>query len=889
MLGRLQMDIDTCIKKYCELSGAAFQPKRAKGNVLGKVKDIWNTRGKYSSTRLASEIQTIVESVEGDAHAKFMNSNAACKTGQPFVDGATGLNNPVEVVVEEAKSIWTNAISRIQCIVSIGTGVLNFKKFGDDVKEVVETLIAISTETEDTERRFLQSHESLGLSGRYFRYNVDKGLGEIGLDEHNGVNWIIRATESYLEEPRLEKTIKDFVTAHDPSIYTIILLARAVSNLTGNWFLEGEFDKWGTQHHSFLWLYGKAGCGKTVLSSTIIHKISSKIREEGLGVLAYYYISFRDKESQEVYPLVCSLLTQLVRGLVREVRPGQYYLPTAFRNLYDNYQPASEPTMEDLIATFQGVSGESKKIYIVIDALDECPLQRDREDIIKFLKEFSLCVQSSMHILITSREEKDIRDTINEVLEEKCHRVSIQNVRVNDDIRVYLQTSMAEDSVFRKWPCQVQDKVIEHLMEKANGVFRYVQCQLITLRECLRPKDIEKALNELPKDLDETYSRMLSQIRERYVDTAYTIIQWLAFSGRPLKLSEAAEVVVFTEGPSLDCERYPVSVDPTNRFDPQHVPAILSGLVIMSGLDGRVNTGREEVITFAHFSVKEYLECNRVEPKRFRLLGSAAHWFILKSCLAYIHRYDNQPSKEAGSEQLPLLLYACKYWPHHAIALYRCEDQAVGRMAELLTIHKGPTLILSARVALGLNNHQFQETLSPIFHWLKCLEGGNSFTELTFDFESDSALHSASGMGEKGLVKLLLDSGVNVRKEDLDKRTALHRAAFHGHEEVVEQLLQNGADIQKKDYGGGTPLASAIENGYDVVIKLLLMKGAKVGYDYIPNVSDLHPDPSYWWLTPASLAIAACKWALLPPVGNRWLTPASLAIAVGKWALLPPG
>jgi hypothetical protein len=273
----------------------------------------------------------------------------------------------------------------------------------------------------------------------------------------------------------------------------------------------------------FLW--SVAGCGKTILSSTVIDEISNKTSKEVPAALAYYYISFRDKESQKLYHLVCSLLTQLVRGLVHQVRPGQYYIPTAFRNLYDKYQLASEPTMEDLITTFQGVSGESKEIYIVIDALDECPLQRDREDVIKFLKELSLCVQSSIRILITSREERDIKDTINEVLGEKCHRVPIQNKRVDDDIRVYLQTSMAEDSVFRKWPPQVQDKVIKHLMEKADSVFRYVQCQLITLRECLRLKDIEEALNQLPKDLDETYSRMLSQIRERYVDTAYTILQ----------------------------------------------------------------------------------------------------------------------------------------------------------------------------------------------------------------------------------------------------------------------------------------------------------------------------------------------------------------------------
>jgi hypothetical protein len=587
-----------------------------------------------------------------------------------------------------------------------------------------------------------------------------------------------------------------------------------------------------------------AGCGKTILSSTIIDKID----EEKLGVLAYYYFSFRDKRSQEVRLLLYSLLTQLVRGLVHEVPelPGRYYLPKAFRDLYSKYQPASEPRMEDLTVTFRGTSRESKEIYIVIDALDECSLQKDREDVIKFLKEFSLYAQSSTHILITSREEKDIKDTIKEVLGEKCHSVSIQDKRVDDDIRVYLQTSMAEDSILRKWPHELKDKVVEDLMKKANGVFRYVQCQLVTLRQCLREKDIKEALNRLPKDLDETYSRMLSQISDIYVDAAYTILQWLAFSNRPLRLIEAAEVVVFTEGPSLDCERYPVSSDPTNRFDPQHIRAILSGLVTVSSLDGRVNTGQDGVITFAHFSVKEYLECNRVEPKRFRLLESAAHWFILKSCLAYIHRYDNRPSKEASSEQLPLLLYACKYWPHHAIALYRREDQAVGRIAELLTIHKGPTLILSTRVALGLKNHQFQETLSPILHyWFQYLEGGNSFTELTFDFESDLALHSASNTGKKELVKLLLDCGTDVNKVDRWKRTALHRAARNGHGPVVKLLLQNGADIEKKEDGKGTPLASAIENGYDVVIKLLLMKGAKVNYDYIPNVSDLHSDPSY--------------------------------------------
>ena len=96
---------------------------------------------------------------------------------QTFVDGATGLNNPVEQVLEEAKSIWPDAIQkgRIQCLISVGTGVPDLKDFGDNLKEVVETLKEIATETENTERRFYGTHELLGIGDRYFRFNVHKG------------------------------------------------------------------------------------------------------------------------------------------------------------------------------------------------------------------------------------------------------------------------------------------------------------------------------------------------------------------------------------------------------------------------------------------------------------------------------------------------------------------------------------------------------------------------------------------------------------------------------------------------------------------------------------------------------------------------------------------
>ena len=63
---------------------------------------------------------------------------------QTYVDGATGHNNPVEEVLKEAKSIWGDLGARLQCLVSIGTGKADLKHFGDDLRQIVKTLVAIA-------------------------------------------------------------------------------------------------------------------------------------------------------------------------------------------------------------------------------------------------------------------------------------------------------------------------------------------------------------------------------------------------------------------------------------------------------------------------------------------------------------------------------------------------------------------------------------------------------------------------------------------------------------------------------------------------------------------------------------------------------------------------
>lgn len=79
MLGRLQMDIDTCIDKYLKLSASAFQLKRSKANILGKARDLAHLTGAYRSECLVDEFKRAARELEGNEEAKLAHQDATCR------------------------------------------------------------------------------------------------------------------------------------------------------------------------------------------------------------------------------------------------------------------------------------------------------------------------------------------------------------------------------------------------------------------------------------------------------------------------------------------------------------------------------------------------------------------------------------------------------------------------------------------------------------------------------------------------------------------------------------------------------------------------------------------------------------------------------------------
>jgi predicted acylesterase/phospholipase RssA len=148
---------------------------------------------------------TIGEAVRATSAAtSFFEPVTIGPRGRKFVDGGLGANNPVEQMWNEAQDIWCPGEIELgevlKCFVSIGTGDPGRKPIAKKfLKFFSDTLVDIATQTEDTAKLFVERHRRLYEGKRYFRFNVQQGLQEVGLEEYKKSALIDAATTEYMD------------------------------------------------------------------------------------------------------------------------------------------------------------------------------------------------------------------------------------------------------------------------------------------------------------------------------------------------------------------------------------------------------------------------------------------------------------------------------------------------------------------------------------------------------------------------------------------------------------------------------------------------------------------------------------------------------------------
>ncbi|KAI9709873.1 MAG: hypothetical protein M1812_007581 [Candelaria pacifica] len=679
----------------------------------------------------------------------------------------------------------------------------------------------------------------------------------------------------------LHGTILQWLAAPDPSLNHNAARRRCQAT-TGSWFTGSEqFIDWRKSPDTFLWLHGIPGCGKTILSSTIIEDVISHCGVDSNLAVVYFYFDFNDAEKQETEKMIRSLLSQLGR---------QRSTAQALRSLYSACKTGGRsPTSNELLETLRGMVQEFDGVFIILDALDEC---KERDRLLEGISEWAGWPIGKLHTILTSRREKDIEEMLGPLIGDG-EKVCIQSTLVDEDIRTYVHEKLQTDRGMRRWQRQpkVQMEIEMTLMEKADGMFRWAACQIDALGMCLDLKSLRKALASLPESLEETYARILNNMYPYHRKSAFRIFQWLVYSARPLRLEEIVDVIaVDQEGePRFDIER---------RFaEPLDVLTICSSLVTVveeeKGEPGSmppvfVSTGKT-LIRLAHFSVKEYLVSGTIQAGSAAWCGIQevpANRSMAEVCLAYLLQFDQYSfDKQKTIEEYPLAGYAAEFWFQHANLAGEDNDAMNSLSMELLQYNKNTftnwTELFNPDQLWGYcRPSSRRELASPIYYTALTgllvptrllieagadvnAQGGNLYTALQAaswtghgqivqqllkagaDVNAqggiyDTALHAASYAGHDGIVEQLLKAGADVNAQGGIYDTALHAASYAGHDGIVEQLLKAGAQVNAQGGRFNTALHAASQAGNDQIVQQLLKAGADVNAQGEPFYTALH-------------------------------------------------
>ena len=600
-------------------------------------------------------------------------------------------------------------------------------------------------------------------------------------------------------------------------------------------------------------------CTHVADSSSIIKDVQDMCLA-GLANLAIFYFHFGDTTKQDARNLLSSIIFQLCS------QSDEF--SQAISSIYSSHGNGSrEPSIDtllDCLKTILALRGQAP-LYIVVDALDECPnssgVKTQRQDVLEILKELIDLKYPHLHLCVTSRPEIDIQRAFDRL---NPYNVSLHNQAGQiKDLAEYVKSVVGSDPTMQNWPPGVKEMVISALTEKGGGMyvilvlttpsipfscddfrFRWAYCQLETLRQCPL-RYISSTLEELPETLDETYERILRGIPKKMQKDAHRIFQWIMVSSKPLSVEAVAEVFAI----NFDEEMSGIPVFEPSWRDANAETAVLSACsTLIAIVDDRWH---RKILQFSHFSVREYLASDRIANAEhvscFHIHPKPAHALLAKSCLSVL-LYPDYSIEKVDTKNFPLIMYAAEHWAEHA----RFQDISsfIGDGMDLLFEKDKPHFDTWVRVydidedgCLPRGNTREECHTAPLYYAALCGIGDLVRRLLTAHPQDpdaaagfyDAPLNAALAKGYLDIAQILLDHGAVGDIMGYLDQTGLYIASSRGYAGVVRSLIDRGANLNARcsdgntnfdDFVWWTPLDAAIYNDHPDIALLLLEGGA---------------------------------------------------------------
>ncbi|KAL3425249.1 hypothetical protein PVAG01_02040, partial [Phlyctema vagabunda] len=386
---------------------------------------------------------------------------------------------------------------------------------------------------------------------------------------------------------------------------------------TGDWiFSSSEYKRW--RHLSSTSVLCCFGIRRSSVLGVIDSILKVSLSSPKSKTLAFHYCDHADKRTLEPVQIFGSRIRSIFED--REI-------PSAIREMIVKTYKEGERSpeiLEVLDILFQSTD-VFDEVTIAIDGIDEAR-EEDRQIIYEALNTLTKR-NLSLKLFVSCRE--DVALSICSVAS-ACFRLEVCEAVISTDIEGYtrdsIKTLLAREKIVLR-NLDLKEDIVTALINGAKGMFLWVKFHFDDLCNAESDAEIKSLLQNLPKDLAETYDRLFSRIigkdRQHLVKQ---IFQWIICARRPLKVDEICEGIGFSIH-----DKY---------WDEAKIPTDIFRLVRASGnlvvIDKATRT-----IQLAHYTVQQYI-LNDTESagKFFQFSLKEANELLGEVCVAYLNLSD---------------------------------------------------------------------------------------------------------------------------------------------------------------------------------------------------------------------------------------------------------
>lgn len=155
----------------------------------------------------------------------------------------------------------------------------------------------------------------------------------------------------------------------------------------------------------------------------------------------------------------------MLSSLIRQLAVAAKELPQEVFALAEELRGSGrQPRTRRLFSTLNSIiKSIDKEVFVVIDALDECPKTTDhakRQDLLDQIIELLSEQNRNLHLLATSRNEMDIRESLQAVATAK---LDIQTA-FRGDIEMFVNSRLEEERRLARWSTKIKAKAKSTLL-----------------------------------------------------------------------------------------------------------------------------------------------------------------------------------------------------------------------------------------------------------------------------------------------------------------------------------------------------------------------------------------------------------------------------------------